>query len=328
LIFAALAWWHARSVPALAKDIVGTRWGRCVWKIVIAGTIAALGYHFLLHAFETRWESRPLNWNPSSMTGEEYAEKNKGKEYKLVRQLSAFKEQVPDVELSMNGGSWRGGWNFLGAFAPVGPHNRLFNSTSIVASLIVALACLVQVPFCFTRTLRASFFRPATWGVLRASFPLVSLALLSALGAYSFLVFGHLASRQGTQRWMNFPAFSTNVDSARVMEVFEMWTQDWRGVNGVIGDKTRFDLETVPKGTQIGEVHLGQAWAPSIFDRWHATLRGLEKTTPHVVVTTVSSIKPVETIVHIDIGWPPSDAVRAAWTTEINNLVARIREAK
>jgi predicted Ser/Thr protein kinase len=328
LLFASLAWRHARSVPALAKDIVGARWGPCILKILIAGSVAALGYHFLIHAFETRWESRALNWNPSALTDEELAERNKGKEYKLVRQLSAYKDQVPDVELSLGGGSWKGGWNLFGAFASVGPHNRLFNTTSVVCSLIVALVCLVQVPFCFSGTLRSSLFRLPTWSVLRASIPLTSLALLSALVAYGLLVIGHLASRQGTRSWMSFPGFSMNVESAKVMEAFEKWAQDGIHPRGVTGDKVRFNLETVPKGSLIGEVRVGQAWTPSIFDRWHWTPWGLEKSSPHVVVTTVSSTRPVETIVHIDVGWPPPESLRAAWTTEMNNLIARIREAR
>jgi hypothetical protein len=184
------------------------------------------------------------------------------------------------------------------------------------------------VPCCFAGTLRTSFFRVPTWASIRVGLPLASMAFLAALGAYAILVFGQMMHRQGTQSWMNFPGFPVSVDSAKVMEVFEKWAQDGIEPRGVTGDKVRLNLETVPKGSLIGEVRLGQAWSPSIFDRWSWTSWGLEKSSPHVVVTTVSSAKPVETIVHIDVGWPPPHAQRTAWTTEINSLVARIREAK
>ena len=106
-------------------------------------------------------------------------------------------------------------------------------------------------------------------------------------------------------------------------EAFEKWAER---EGYATGDRSKWDLDAVPKGGKLGEVTLSQAWKASAFDRWHMTWHGLERVTPHLVLQTISSDKPVETIVYINVGIPPKDPQRRQnWKALLDSLAAAIK---
>ena len=58
---------------------------------------------------------------------------------------------------------------------------------------------------------------------------------------------------------------------------------------------------------------------------WH----GLERISPHLVVQTISSDKPVETILSVSVGWPPKDPqLRQSWNVLLDGLEKAIKSAE
>jgi predicted Ser/Thr protein kinase len=325
-LFAALAFRRMESLSAAVELWNSLSKPRKAVRLTWALLMAALGFFFLIGALETRWEARPLNWNRDGQSLEEFAAANKGQEYKLIRQLSAFRDNVPSVELSTTGTTWTSGWNAGGIFGRGGPHHGLFDWSSIGMSLLMAF-------FCFGSVL-ATMALPSGWPwferkqnltIWHASLSLTFSALLSGLGAYGALWLFQGLTLPRSYQWLNEPTFTVNFKPELAREAF----QNWLRLEGyATGDQSRWSLVTVPKGETLGEVNLLQAWKPSPFDRWRMTLRGPVRAAPHLAVKMISSAKPAETIIRISSGDPPKDAqMRAAWQSQMDQLASAIKLA-
>jgi tRNA A-37 threonylcarbamoyl transferase component Bud32 len=325
-VYAALTWWRVQTVPALAQAWARLDRTRQRTNLISVVGFAAAGYLFLLGALATRWESRPLNWNSFAATNEDFKASHQGQEFKLIRQLSAFREEVPAVELFSNGGSWTAGWNVLGVFATGGPHNRLFGWLSIACSLVAASVCLMAGVTCLSPPGKLR----DTLGTMRLvsrnlALPLALTAIVGTLGAYVIMIFGQVNARSGPVEWINSPRVAVKLAPDQAVKVFEDWAQS-QGY--AIGDRVVFELDAVPKGEKLAEIRLGQSWKASPFDRWQMTWHGPQRFTPHLAVETISGGKPRETLVHIHVGWPPKDPlIHRDWKRLVEELAAAIRAA-
>ncbi len=296
-MFTTLAYRRVGNAPRVEQR--SHRFPRLAWCINFGFAMftAVIGFYFLLNTFATCWDV--AYWNTAAVSQQQFAKSCKGQEYKLLRQLGAFKEQIPTAELTANGGTSTAGWLIAGNS---GPHNGLFSSTSVMANVAMSLLFLfgavlqVSMPYDIKRNAWPSGSVPKA---LRCAGALTAAVFLTGLLAFCTLIFLQIAEYSGRLSWLDPGSVTVTRDARRTMEATEKWAQR-EGFS--IGDTAVWSLQSVPKGDMLGEVRLTSWWKPSPFDRWRMTRHGLEQVSPHLVVTCISSQKPVETVVRLSYG--------------------------
>ena len=312
---------RAQLVPALAQN--WNQLSKAQQRVNFLGAIfvAFLGYCFLFGALETRWEAAPSRWQGRAI--EKFAASYKGHEHMLVRQLTAFKEQVPTVELSPSSFTWRGFWQW--GWGTSGPHEATFGWFPILLSGAMASLCLALVLWSLASPWRLrEMFGRFCLTALRHGASLTATALLSALAAYMALSVADMFDYSGPRKWLN-RSVRAKFTVEQTAEAIEEWAQR---AGYATGDEASWLLATVPKGEVVGEVRLIQAWKPSPFDRWRMTWRGLKRISPHLVLKTISGSNPVETVVNVDSIKPPEDPrLGQEWKTTLDDLESAIKTA-
>jgi formylglycine-generating enzyme required for sulfatase activity/tRNA A-37 threonylcarbamoyl transferase component Bud32 len=282
---------------------------------------AAFGCLLVLGSFSTAWERSPFSWNLDGKTDSAFAAEYKGREYQLIRDLSAFKEQVPTVELRNNGGQWTGGWKWF-AWRPTGPHNRLYGFLSILTSVglgIASVAGALQAQVAGWKDRRAWKHYPGPALGVAGAF------LLSTLNAGLLLILFHAFMTSGTS---TVPERRFRVRGAGIDEVTQA-VQQWGQRNGyAFGDKASWSIDSVPQGKSLGQVRLLQAWKPAPFDRWVIGLRGAIQVSPHLVIRAVASQEPAETLLTISAGREVKRKRHEieTWKSVLDNLEAAIED--
>jgi predicted Ser/Thr protein kinase len=317
-----LCWLAVWRVPSVAGN--RGHWSKSsrrmqAWLVFNAMTGALLGFFFLFSAAQNDWERATLHWNRSGVTDAEFEQKYKGKEYQLLRQLRAFRQNVPNVELQLADGSWSGGWHIWGES---GPHNRLFGDSSVWSSLFIALLGLLLAPFGIFAP--PHYFKDRfSWDVIRASFALAFCVLLSGVLCYLVLVIRSFYTDPVFHPGLVATYRGIICDPPAPLQKVEAALREWAGRHGyAIGDRSRWYLATVPQGNQIAQTALFQLWKPSPYDRWKMNWRGLHRISPHVVVECTSSEKPAETHINITPGerLPGPAGETDPWTAELLDL--------
>jgi len=320
-LFTALTSRRAQLVPALAQS--WNHLSRAQQRVNILGAVfvAFLGYCFLIGALETRWEAAPSRWQGRAI--EKFAASYKGHEHILVRQLTAFKEQVPTVELSPSSFTWRGFWQW--GWGTSGPHEGTFGWLPILLSGALASLCLALVLWSLVAPWRLREMFGSFWlTALRHGAALTATALLSALAAYMAMTVADMFDYSGPRKWLN-RSVRGQFTAEQTAQAIEEWAQR---AGYATGDQASWLLATVPKGEVVGEVRLIQAWKPSPFDRWRMTWRGLKRISPHLVLKTISGSNPVETVVNVDSIKPPEDPrLGQKWKTTLDDLESAIKNA-
>ena len=320
-LFTALASRRAQFAPALAHS--WNHLSRAQQRVNILGAVfvAFLGYFFLFGALETRWEAAPSHWQGRAF--KKFAASYKGHEHILVRQLTAFKEQVPTVELSPSSFIWSGFWQW--GWGTSGPHEATFGWLPILLSGAMASLCLALVLWSLVAPWRLREMFGSFWlTALRHGAALTATALLAALAAYMALGVADMFDYSGPRKWLN-RSVRAQFTVEQTADAIEKWAQR---AGYATGDEASWLLATVPKGEVVGEVRLIQAWKPSPFDRWRMTWHGLERISPHLVLTTISGRDPVETVVSVGSIKPPEDPrLGQEWKTTLDDLESAIKSA-
>ncbi|MGO8748106.1 MAG: serine/threonine-protein kinase [Thermoguttaceae bacterium] len=238
----------------------------------------AMSFMMLIGGMELRWNSSMLRADSPSCEG--FESRYKGKEYQLIRRLDAFKEQVPAVEVVLEG--------YSGRF----PREM---DLAVAWNRIVAGSMLVF--FCWQQATGVEAF--SGWKLRRGGWrwALVGTGTILASGvcAYAALNVAILLSCSGvhTGTLVN----NTVMVRATVTQAASALDR-WAAENGYMGgSRCRWSLQTVPKGQLVARVEVSDVALP--FDRWRMRSSDWELPEPDLAIQIVGSEKPVQSEVSI-----------------------------
>ena len=259
------------------------------FAIIISYLGLAFAFVFFISAIFNEWESSPLHGNYAATSPERFEARYKGKEYHLLQSLSAFSNNIPNVEMLGSHG-FRGGW--LVGWGRNGPGHFY---TNVMPSFVIGCLALLGFTFALIGGFRLQGMPafPFSGRHARASFVVSFLVVLSLSPIAAFTELSYLTSgRMGTDS-RGFIC-RTNIDA--VTAAIQTWTDK---NDFALGDDLNWHLNTVPQGKRVAQARLREAWKPSPFDRWHATLASFTRVSPFLAFELVSSEAPAETYVTV-----------------------------
>jgi len=220
---------------------------------------ATISFLILLSATMMKWETSRFHWNAGVVSAEAFEAKWKGKEYQLIRHFEAFKDGIPTTELSRNGGHQSWGFQLWG---DSGPSLGMVNAENVVFLLLVATLILLSLSQQFFGADKLSVWRWNIRAGWRPALAFTAIALSSATVAYGtvFLLsdFQLAGKMESLMKGMRVAATVKQVDAA---------LNRWAEANHYApGDTLVWNFETVPKGEQVAQQELFDAWKPSPFE--------------------------------------------------------------
>jgi len=272
---------------------------------------AIIGGLFLL------WDANAAEGPGSRITPKEFEAKYKGKEYQLIRNLTAFKEQVPAVELvtdvtGFTGTSSEQLWAVPLAWVCIGCG-------------VLAILFLFQQAAGEQRSLW--LLNPGRWRPAFASTGIVVASLLCASVAL------HWITRRGSDgHILTHPsgATDTTVEAGKAnIEQTSLALRDWAAENGFTSTQHRWSVQTVPKGETVASVQIFEAWKNSPFDRWRMTRSGLVRSFPLLSGQLLTTEKPFENRITVDCGnsWVDADSAKEKqWNAILTSAIDAMRK--
>ncbi|HET6408322.1 MAG TPA: serine/threonine-protein kinase [Chthoniobacteraceae bacterium] len=302
------------------KDTAFTHIVRC--NVVLAHCI--IGYYLVVGGALAIHER--INWRFPYQDIEHFEQKTKGDEFRLVRQLTAYKEAIPNVEFGRINFGWTRGVAFLG---PTRPNLGLFPRWGVYLLLgfgffILANGVNAAVGSRLWGMRMDPAWRLTRWPIAAIGASMVAgwcaheyVTLIAGLPSGSFPVPGEVRVQEKLE------VVRDRVDQALRAEQFVVPGTDGTGKSFALGERGEWLMNTVPEGRTIGSVAFTNAWLESPFDRWQWRKLGLRSTSPQIQVLYITSNDPLETKVRFDAYWPNSKPPQP----EAEQLLARLREA-
>jgi tRNA A-37 threonylcarbamoyl transferase component Bud32 len=296
--------WFPVITTAWKRDSAFNHTARCI----LALGQCVVAYYFVLGGMLAIHER--LTWRFRYQNVEHFREKNKGNEYKLVRQLSAYEKSIPNVELTTKTFQWHGGIAFFG---PTPPNLRLFPKFGIYLMLGTGFLLFANVVNTFVGTSLWRMRIDPAWRETRWPILTMGTAIVASWCVHEFSVMiaslggGNLPYIKEVRVNAPLAVVRQRVEPPLGAEQYdEAASGEWRKKrNGfVLGETGEWWLATVPEGKNIGAVAFVNAWMSSPYDRWHWRKGGLVASSPQVEVHYISSEQPAETKVRIEITWP------------------------
>jgi serine/threonine protein kinase len=276
-----------------------------LWGLVPIFLTLTLGFVFLIGAFFNLWEEDPMHGNFYAKSPAQFEVANKGQEYKLIRNLDAFTNDIPSVELGVSKlvGRPVGFTDVSFPFPPwkwSGPPGNDHYLT--IDLLMIGCFLLFWGPFCLICGWRGPGTKPfrVPWRNVLASLAVSACVLGSVLPVY---IVCHRSNGYSSQSGQFFSKTKTGTVADTI--------QKWAVQNGyALGNEVEWDINTVPKGKRVAKVSIRDAWKPSPFDRWHSTWTSFHRISPSLTFELVSSENPDQTMVYASstmIGTIPED---------------------
>jgi tRNA A-37 threonylcarbamoyl transferase component Bud32 len=263
------------------------------WSIVLAQCVA--GYYLVLSGMLNIQER--TQWRFPYRNIEDFAEKTKGEEYKLVRQLTAYQQSIPKVELAMTNFSWTRG---LGLFGPSNPSIGLYPTWGAYFLVGFGLVLLANAVNAAAGTRLWGMRMDPAWRVTK--WPIASIGLAIAAGWF-IQEEAMLIASLGPRAFSIHREARVKLPIAEVRKRLERSIQEG-GMGFVTGESGEWRMNTVPEGKAIGSVAFVNVWKSSPYDRWHWRRGSLQAASPQILVLYVASDEPVETKVQVVIHWP------------------------
>ena len=333
ILFAQRALFQGSISPLSSYRLFGDAWRRQVGNFRISALLTLLlscvfGLSLLVGAYHQAMEL--IFWHPAAETMESFEAEFTGKEHQLIRKLDAFAESIPDVELVRQPRSFSWGVMLLGKSGPHPGHFGKWNM--IICGMLgaVILTCGVAAAFS-ARNLREiwigswrSFWQDG-W---KPAMVVMALALSSSLLVAAVLQWSFLTQngppRSSVAGDRLGRTIAVDADIKQVSEAIEAWFEQEKFR---AGDRWGFRFDRVPDGKTLARLDYHEAWRPSPFDRWSMTWKGPRRAAPHLVVTCLASLEPVQTKIEIKAPkWPLNEVVQS-WLPIVDDLESAIEEA-
>jgi hypothetical protein len=236
----------------------------------------------ILDAAFCSWEM--LLWPAAATSASAFASDYTGKEYRLLRKLNAFTDNMPATELRLESKNSPGGWP---------------GWSRVVAEVLFGFGLLEFPPWIVLGWGRARFswahyWRP--WLGFLATMAGSGLVVFWGIFSYSS-AFLQIAEAGVEPRPQNLEIRSRLDVGAVQPDVGRCFLRRGYALCGLAD----FSFDAVPKGLPVGQVRLLQFRKPSPFDRWRFTWHGMQRISPFFVVQLLSSQKPAETLITINI---------------------------
>ena len=280
--------------------------------------VLTLVFIILLGGLFTRWDSAAMGGNYFSPTSEEFEARYKGKEYQLIRRLSAFQEQVPTVELVRD----------VGVYSP-GRMATTFRAWWFIGWSIALLFFIFQQA--------AGEEGRSIWSVrrggIRPALACTGMLVGTMIFAYAALCVWTLVGSTGRSGRSFTTVNNTVVVQANLKQASDALHR-WAAENGYESESTRWGVQTVPKGVQVARVEIFDAWKDSPFERWRMSASGLKRPFPHITAEIDGTDSPAQTEVMLYMGYMADggmveigSAKAKQWRAIVNSLSEAVAKA-
>ncbi len=267
------------------------------------------------------WDSSQMRANiDPPLSSEEFEAKYKGKEYQLIRQLDAFKQQVPAAELVQeHWHNWPSTWS---ESSSIGTDGFSWLMTGWALAMLYSFFTLSGWEVAGPDLKPRSGSWRAGWksmGVLLVSLKIACLALMVRSENY-------LNGRPMTN------AATTVQVRANVKQASDALHQ-WAAEHGYESASTGWGVLTVPKGERVAHVEVFHAWKDSPFESWRMTGIGLQRSFPHIAVQVDGTDKPAQAEVMINPGFDlggtfePGSEKEKRWKDIVKSLADAVSKA-
>ncbi|MCI0356979.1 MAG: serine/threonine protein kinase [Planctomycetaceae bacterium] len=279
--------WCVSLLPAIESEQRRMGLGLKTFNCATALLMFVLGFWALIAAHTPFWENAWLG-GTSSHRGVALGDRYQGKEHHLLRELSAFREEIPRVELVMQGA------HFEMSF-----HGSLWMAITGFTLVGGGAAALLDAPL--FRRHWARYF-----GLACAHATALVVALGAAhLGATfaSMIQFERTADGWSLGSGLSVTGVGRQVTCQASSEQVAAAIREWMETSGYRPTyRSEWKLDTVPTGKTIAYVRVQGAKKRSMFDAIYMTWRGPRRVAPYLDVRWISSVSPVESSVTIDAG--------------------------
>ncbi len=298
---------RARQALNIAVAAPPSRWARC-W--VDSNDIVGLlfGWFLLVAATVNSWT---LFVDLSMLDGDPavFLQRYEQQEHRLIRQLSEFENDVPDVEFATR--------NFR--------FNPIATTMPGVWSLIFVLGGIVSIASAFRGRLQGthSGFASPFWRPIFAIAVLMFATLWLAQMGSQFVSLFHDGSINASTGQTQLTVRAEAKNDA-VMETINEWLQQHDFHQRFLNS---WNLETVPTGKRVAKVdRLGyvQGW----FDRWAVRWTGPQQRSPALEIVVLSSESQDESAVRIHTSMGRKDQQTISdWQPMLDDLKAAIKSS-
>jgi tRNA A-37 threonylcarbamoyl transferase component Bud32 len=255
------------------------------------------------------------------LEADKFAARHKGEEFKLLRQLTAFKTDIPKAELVSDGWNWSGG---LAILSPTPPwRGSYFTWTGILVQLGIAALLLANTVNAVVGTylfrLRADpHWRRTTWPIAVLTCALLAGGIINQIVA----TFAQMMPYGFTM------TSSEPVVAAPLTQVEKVVSAQVKADGFAVGESRQWQLVSVPEGRFLGRVRIANAWKPSPFDRWEWRAGRLTPIAPQIALRYLSTDSPPETRVKIDVAFQTRKPTRGVDPTLIPRIEAAAKSAQ
>lgn len=319
--------WCVKYSPALQRTWSGRTRTMHVSAFLVLLLSCVFGLILLISAYHQAMES--MFWHPAAETMDSFEAKYTGREHQLIRKLDAFAESIPDVELVRQPRSFASGVTLLGTR---GPHPGFFGTWHMSICTLLGftiLTCGVAAAFSARnhREIWVGSWR-SFWQIgWKPALVVIGLAWCSSLFVALALLWSFLVQdgppRLSAEGDRLGRTITVDAGVKEVSEAIEAWIERERFRTG---DQWGFRFDRVPDGKKLARLDYHEAWRPSPFDRWSMTWKGPRRTSPHLVITCLASLEPVQTKVEIKAPqWPRTEEVQS-WLPIVDDLESAIEE--
>jgi len=255
-----------------------------------------------------------LTLGKDAPNGETFEAQYRGKEYQLIRDLAAFKDQVPAVELTKD---------------PIGTSPT--NPAAMTFAWLFVLGGLLMLFSYFRASASENLHMDGVprLGGWRVAFNGLSCFLVSVMWAYAVLIWLFIFHVNGRQV---SPPYSSITVHAKVNQVSNA-VHRWAAENGCESISSRWDLRTVPKGEWVATAETISVRKDSPFERWEVMSFGLERPFPAYAIQITGSEQPAQSNITISgmgffVGAPEVGSEKEKqWHAITNSLSAAIAKS-
>ena len=191
--------------------------------------------------------------------------------HRLIRELDAFREDIPTVELVKHGGVRHFSYSNAGELL----WYWILGTVSVLMSVL-------------------TLARPSTHRWTWRGHWKPSASVTSALLAPLLFLTGLTHFTGGTRYSLH--ELCGHVDVEHTTTAFVEWAEQ-SGYH-IRSDGTWL-FQTIPDGSTVGSLHLAQLEIASVFDRWKTSLGGVVEKSPSFEIQVVASEEPIESSIHV-----------------------------
>jgi hypothetical protein len=332
-----------RHFPVIAANWKADSRKVHIGRIIAAFARCSLIYFWMINGGYSVFQR--LHWDFSFRSPASFEQVYAGKEYQLVRQLSAYEKTVPKVELVLAEYEIVRWW--IGSpYLPDGPERGMFNMVGILLQFGIGFFICVAAA---NALISARPSKSVPWYKRHISILPVSILSMSIAAGWCSQAFVLVAWDIGRPHGVNALRHTLEgADAGEWSETIRVTAPFFRVRDAIEaaleaegyeqGNFSMWEMKTVPNGKTIGTAGFTTAWKSWAFDRWRWDWRAgrFVASSPQITIQYVTTDwstytvtdPPSETNVSIDLALPGDYLYQGTANQIIDRLLAAAKSVQ